>query len=405
MKKILLHDDADSKTLGFARIFVFTIVFLHVFFDRTLALSYLDPGLFFPQGIFKFIPSDYWIGINSAGFLLTFKILLLTFLTGSIFGANKLSLHTSYLGFAIFLGIEKGFGGHVDHRELFLVYIMFSLSLTPCLDSLSLQKPDLQNEKTPQVYKASMLLILLVPILEYVYIGVARLFIGFPEVFHPEIMKGWILHGMIRPTRFPSTGIGAYYLSQSWLNWTLYFILAFSTVLELLALLFPFLKKWPKRLLIFSLIGFHISIFLIMNIIFIENITILLLFFNYTPLLNRILKPFQAEGQVFYDKNCAISNSLVKSIVSSGGAANLSFNYLDTFPKAEIGKVSDSFIVFQDKGTGKQYFRSDALLRTLAASGSTYSFFWIFILIPKFFRDLGYWVFSKYRYSIFGKTN
>ncbi|PJZ75755.1 hypothetical protein [Leptospira neocaledonica] len=301
MKKVLLHEDADSQTLGFARIFIFTIVFLHVFFDRTLVLSYLDPGLFFPQGIFRLIPSDYWIGINSAGFLLIFKILLLSFLAGAIFGISKYFLYASYIGFAIFLGIEKGFGGHVDHRELFLVYIMFSLSLTPCLDSLSLSGSELKDQKNPQVYKAAMLLVLLVPILEYVYIGAARLFIGFPEVFHPDIMKGWILHGMIRPTRFPSLGIANYYLTHSWLNWTLYFILAFSTILELLAILFPFLKKWPKRLLILSLMGFHIGIFLIMNIVFIENLAILFLFFNYGPILNRILGTFRTKGKIALD--------------------------------------------------------------------------------------------------------
>ncbi|WP_367897788.1 hypothetical protein AB3N61_13040 [Leptospira sp. WS58.C1] len=301
MKKVLLHADADSRTLGFARIFIFAIVFTHVFFDRTLVLSYLDSALFFPQGILKLVPSDYWIGINSVGFLLVFKILLLYFLFGAILGINHWFLYASYIGFAIFLGIEKGFGGHVDHRELFLVYIMFSLSLTPCLDSLSVSRSEPPDEKNPEVYRAAMLLVLMVPILEYVYIGIARLFIGFPEVFHPDIMKGWILHGMIRPTRFPSTGIAGYYLSHSWLNWTLYFILAFSTVLELLALLFPFLKEWPKRLLIFSLMGFHISIFLIMNIVFIENLAVLFLFFNYGPYLNKCLGLFLEKGKVLRD--------------------------------------------------------------------------------------------------------
>ncbi|TGK44557.1 hypothetical protein [Leptospira andrefontaineae] len=290
MNRMLLHNDANANTLGFARILVFSIVFLYVFFDRTLSLSYLEPALFYPQGIFRLIPPDYWIGINNPGFLLGFKVILLFFLIRAILGTDKISLYGSCIGFAIFLGIEKGFGGHVDHRELVFVYIMFSIALTPCLDALSRYKGNIDKNRDQKVYQASMLMILSIPILEYVYIAIARLAIGFPEVFHPDVMKRWIIvNGIMRPGRFPELGLAQYYLSQSWLNWTLYFSLAFSTVLEILALALPFLRVWPKRIMLMLLIGFHISIYLLMNIVFVENVAILLLFFNYTSVLGYFL--------------------------------------------------------------------------------------------------------------------
>ncbi|MBK8807128.1 MAG: DUF393 domain-containing protein [Bacteroidales bacterium] len=62
----------------------------------------------------------------------------------------------------------------------------------------------------------------------------------------------------------------------------------------------------------------------------------------------------------------------------------------------------DTLVLIQGN---KTYIKSTAILHVCKALGGVWSLFYIFILIPKTFRDGLYNVFAKNRYRFFGKQN
>jgi hypothetical protein len=185
----------------------------------------------------------------------------------------------------IYLGLLKGFGGHVNHRELVLLYMTVALSLLPCYDALSLNPDRNRRSRQPGVYSAAMICLCLILLFQYAAVGAARLFVGTPQVFELDTMRGWILSRNLRPNPY-EFDLGIYVLQLPLLLWS---ALPISTILELLAPVVIWSGPRVRLALLFALAAFHGSILLLMNIPFFENILLLLLCVNYTPFLQRFL--------------------------------------------------------------------------------------------------------------------
>ena len=110
---------------------------------------------------------------------------------------------------------------------------------------------------------------------------------------------------------------------------------------------------------------------------------------------------------VLFDGVCNLCNSSVQSIIKHDKKkqcrfASLQGNYGQSFLKKYNLPVDNfnSFILQEDD---KVYTRSTGALRMLKHLGGGWSFFYGFIIIPKFIRDGVYnWV-AKNRYRWFGK--
>jgi hypothetical protein len=248
-------------------LFLYKIILLiwaqYIILDKFTVLSNLHISLFHNRGIFRLISIDNFFDTNiSFIFLMFLKISILAILVLNFLQNNKFSLLIFIILIYIYELIKKGFGGHLDHRILTL-YI-FTLVLYISLEN------DFTNLDV--ALKFSYLFFFL----QYFFIGLARIFSGFPEVFLGDTFTDWIIQRSLRPSYFNlEIGLKALeYLPTSFFN----FIFFISTIFEVSAIYCIFIKNKYSKLICILLIFFHLGIYLFMSVNFIENIFLLLLF-------------------------------------------------------------------------------------------------------------------------------
>ncbi len=112
---------------------------------------------------------------------------------------------------------------------------------------------------------------------------------------------------------------------------------------------------------------------------------------------------------VLFDGVCNFCNSSVNLIIERDKAGYFMFAPL----QSEIGEEliakhgidpaeTDSVILVED---GKAYLHSTAALRIARRLGGIWSWSYALIIIPKPIRDLGYKLFAKFRYRLFGRQD
>ena len=111
------------------------------------------------------------------------------------------------------------------------------------------------------------------------------------------------------------------------------------------------------------------------------------------------------EAIVFFDGECKFCNSSVNFIIKQDIKRQFMFAPLqgklaEELSITSIGKIHDSIVLFE---TGKIYKYSDAALRIASKLDGFFKIFYVFIIIPRFIRDLVYKFIANNRYKWFGK--
>ena len=110
---------------------------------------------------------------------------------------------------------------------------------------------------------------------------------------------------------------------------------------------------------------------------------------------------------LLFDGECNLCNNLVIFIIKKDSAAKFKFAPLQsTIGKSLLKNFPDPLeksdsVVFINGGI--YYFKSTAILEIFKTLGRYWNLFYVFILIPKFFRDACYDLVAKSRYKVFGK--
>ena len=110
---------------------------------------------------------------------------------------------------------------------------------------------------------------------------------------------------------------------------------------------------------------------------------------------------------ILFDGVCNFCNGSVNFIIDRDKEGYFKFAPL----QSEVGQkllvengvdktVTDSVVLIED---GKAYVRTAAALRIARRLSGYWSWFYGFIVVPRFFRDIFYKLFAKYRYKMFGK--
>ncbi|MFE7846063.1 hypothetical protein ACFUTX_12830 [Microbacterium sp. NPDC057407] len=301
MIRIRLHESATAESLALARILIFATWIVYVLVDPIQRLALLPTELFHPFGVFRWLPSDFWAALlTPAGLLgLTLVCLALFVWAGIGLPAARWAAGAAVVIALVYLQAKKGFGGHFDHRELTLVYVTAALLLTPAWDAFAVRRAPARPRRH-DVYRASLILLSLVVILQYVFIGAARMFIGGPGVFMGGTLQNWIENRNLRPNPF-GFDIGTAFLDPIWAV-PLDLLFLGGTLLEIAAIIVLFLPAgWFKVVFVIGFAVFHMSIFLLMNVAFPENIVLLLLFFDLAWPLRRMRRGHEDEGLAFVD--------------------------------------------------------------------------------------------------------
>ena len=298
--RIRLHEGVTARSLALARVVVFAIWIVFVVQDPLHDLVFLPFELFHTYGVFEFVPDSFWQAILTPAGLLGLKavaILVFGWALLGFRGARWMTAFAVVVGM-VYLQVRKGFGGHWDHRELTLVYVTAALVLTPAWDAFAAHRTN--GVRRDDIYRASLLVLSFVVIVQYVFIGAARTFIGAPGVFLDGTLQNWVENRNLRPNPF-GFDIGTYFLDPFWAV-PLDLLFLGGTILELASIVLLFLRPgWIKVGFVIGFAVFHMAIFLMMNVAFPENIALLVLFFDLDAPLRRMRAGRSGAGAATFD--------------------------------------------------------------------------------------------------------
>jgi|GEM_PF-942791 len=365
---VRLHQGATAQSLALARVLVLGIWVVFVLFDPLQQLTHLPVELFHTYGVFRLLPDGLWTALLTPAGLLGIKALLLVVLAWALLGfrgARAMAVAALVIGL-IYLQLKKGFGGHWDHRELTLVYVHAVMLLTPAWDAFAASRRRVPARR-PGVYSASLVAMSLIVIVQYLFIGTARLFIGGPGVFMDGTLQNWVANRNLRPNPF-GFDLGTLFLAPEWAI-PLDLLFLGGTALEFAAVALLFLKPgWLKVLLAIGLVVFHGAIFLMMNVAFPENMVLVLLFFDLAWPLQRIRRGHDSDGVLVFDAESAHARAIVRRTYARdldgrirftpfGSAAASTLELGDAAAADGVAFVSDDSVTRGEAAVTETYFR------------------------------------------------
>ena len=267
MYKIKLFKTLNPKAIQSLENLIFFIWLQYLVFDQYQNLNLLDSSLFFERGIFRLFklfnlnlfPNQYFV-------LITLKICLILLCLYFLYKKNRVTFFTFLTLIYFYELIKKGYGGHIDHRilTLYLFTILFFIS----------------NNKTTEDIQSKVLPSYLFFVIQYFFIGFARLINGFPQLFTENHMSNWLIQRSLRQNYF-DLEIGLM-ISNIFEPYVLNIFLIVTTALEISLIFTLFIRIKVRVLLLTSTIIAHLGIFLFMGINFIENVLLLLSFIYLT---------------------------------------------------------------------------------------------------------------------------
>ena len=118
-------------------------------------------------------------------------------------------------------------------------------------------------------------------------------------------------------------------------------------------------------------------------------------------------QPAKHERIIFFDGVCVLCNHAVDIILKNDRKGKFSLAAMQSEFAGEFfrhrdfdANQADSITLFDE---GRYYIKSEAVLRIARHLGFPYKIFWIFILLPRPFRDGAYQFIAGKRYRWFGK--
>ena len=114
---------------------------------------------------------------------------------------------------------------------------------------------------------------------------------------------------------------------------------------------------------------------------------------------------------VLFDGVCNFCNASVQFIIDRDPANRFSFAPLQSDMAKDLLRTHGMTAPEGDPDTiilvdgDRVYTRSGAALRIARHLSGAWKAFAVFLVVPWFLRDLGYWIFAKNRYRLFGKSD
>jgi uncharacterized membrane protein len=270
------------KHLAIVRIWVFGILLLDLGVDDLAPLAFFPGEAFVSHGVMKMMPKICLDALLQPEGLRVFTLVYAAVLVAGLVGAGRAWLTTglALILTAIFQGLARGFGGHVNHQELIVLFCLPFLIPRAAYSSLSVNAlfgaggAD-RDAEADGVARLMLRSICFWIFLTYFMIGMARIQTGkwgsytspaieYYAYVHSLKWNYWDFSGAARLMEWPAL--------QTFLRLSF----PFATILELAAPLAVFRSKLTPFMVSF-LIGFHLMILMFMNIFFWQNILLLII--------------------------------------------------------------------------------------------------------------------------------
>lgn len=272
----MLHERISPETLGCARIWVFGIWLVWVFFDPLSDLARYPADTLRPIGILKLVPATAWPLLLSPAGLWGIKLALLTGLAALALGLPGYrtgALLTCAL-LTLYQGLIRGLT-FSNHSELAMLYATWVLALSPAADALAFRRRHPPGA-APAMYSAPMQLIALILLACYSLVGVRRLMESVPVIFFDDTIVHYLAL-RAAPGQAGLGDVGLAVLEHRWLAPLLGLGFAVVWVFETLAPL-CLVSRWFRRAWLPVIVLFHLSTWALMGILFLFNLLMIPMF-------------------------------------------------------------------------------------------------------------------------------
>ncbi len=393
----ILHQDATYQTRRFVTVWIFGLWFFFVIKDPFPLISGLPISAVDPVGILGLLPQSFLPLLFNAASLWILKISLLYFSGAVIFNFYpKISATASCILITVYSSLLRSFG-LVDHTEIGLIFAAYLLTLFSLADSWT--------KNRPYPHGAPLVAVVLSISFLYTFIGSHRLVHGGWETFTSDTLLYWIIQTSSRVNLYgwQFEGLVFQYPVLACALKIGYFV---CTIFEILAPLALFYRRF-RYAFITVIAGFHITILLFMHILFLENLLLLILFFDLTRWLAPA-KLAQEERIIFFDGVCVLCNGFADWVLKDDttGVYKLAAIQGET-AKKDLGEQAKdpmewSIILKDETGIST---RSTAVLKIVSNLGGIGKLAAIFLILPSGLRDAVYKFVARNRYRWFGKRD
>lgn len=290
----VLHDQADARTLGMARIWIFGLAALSRFDCPAWEACYIPD--YYPVGIMKLVGGDQWVPLltPSAGMAIQAVTVALLTLVAAGIGPYRILAPLACIAFTISEGMVRGVGV-IPHAHMVLLLSSYVLCCFPAADALTpfrQQKP----LADPAMYRAPLVAASLVLSFSYM-LAAGRRFAngGFAIYFDNSILCATAA----RDAELGSAGGWGVWACESWvLAWALCLGFPVVTLLEYLSPLYIFSKRF-RWVWIAVMLPFHIGTGILMGIWFTYNILLIpILVGGWDPFRARVANEQPAEPRI-----------------------------------------------------------------------------------------------------------
>jgi hypothetical protein len=268
----LLYADATPRTLELFTKIIFGMWAVIALIDPLPELQHLPLEFFHPLGlVLRAVPESLHPLLLTGPFLWGLKGALLVSILCVLAGRFRLfALVAACFLLTAEQSLIRSFG-HVNHAELGLLYAAYCITFFAIADRLT-------GERKPAVPIVAFLFFFF---LSYTFIGTYRLVYGGWPTFTTGRLTYWITYNTYDAS-FYSMKLGALVLQYPWLNFLLNAGLPVITFFEILAP-FTLLSNRFRLLFLIVIVPFHLFNFLFMDILFLENLILIVLLLAVLP--------------------------------------------------------------------------------------------------------------------------
>ncbi len=271
----LLQERASPTLLRAVTIGVFGFWGLQLAFDPVDALAALPLSLYEPVGFLRIVPASVVARLLMPLAMYDFKAVILVSCAAVIFAIRpRVFAVLACVGLTVYEGLLRGFGGHVSHSDLVMLYAAYFLALFPLANAL------LAPKERVRVNLSGVPVVAILAALCFTYslTGLYRLMHGGMETFTSGSLIFWALRNSYQYID-PLWGWGRRLINEPvWAAWlTMGFPIV--TMFEVLAPLCLVSSRF-RWLFLVVMVPFHLLACVVMEIFFWEHLLFYTLFFD-----------------------------------------------------------------------------------------------------------------------------
>lgn len=403
----MLHSSASPQALGVYRIVVGLIWAVHFWLFDPAVTAALPGTLFQCSGVLCLLPTAFWEVLHTHEGLILLKwfglAAALAFAAGlRPFPAAAVPLCVLAL---LYDGTMKGYGGFINHAQFGALYSALLLAFFPAADGLSVLGAA-RRKADPRLYAAPLLVAGIALGMAYAFVAGNRFLTGGVDVFVGDSLRHWVILRTFESARYAfETGL---IIAE---NEMLYRLMLggflVTTLFELLSPLALFFRRL-RWIWLAVLVPFHVMTMFTMNILFWENLLLILVIF--TPLAHAATpaRAREKDGPIlFIDGECVLCHGFARRLMRWDREGVIRLGVLQGETAKELGAAppagkegSWSVVLWRD---GEIRMRSDASLGALVALGGAWRLLRVVLLVPRPLRDGVYAFVARNRYRWFGK--